>query len=158
MTITITSAAFKAGTPIPKTHTGEGQDTSPPLEWSGVPKEAKQLALICDDPDAPRAEPWVHWVIYGLPPEAKGLPQAVPTDETLREPAGARQGTNDFGKSGYGGPMPPRGHGTHHYHFKLYALDAPLDLKPGLTKRKLLDAMQGHSLAQGELIGTYERK
>ena len=158
MAITITSEAFKAGAAIPKKHTGEADDTSPPLAWSGVPNGAKELALICDDPDAPRAEPWVHWVIYGIPADAKGLPEGVSTKETLQGPQGARQGLSDFGKVGYGGPMPPRGHGTHHYYFKLYALDAPLNLAPRLTKKKLLDAMKGHILAQGELIGTYERK
>ncbi|MGD0094274.1 MAG: YbhB/YbcL family Raf kinase inhibitor-like protein [Planctomycetota bacterium] len=158
MTIAITSTAFKAQAAIPKKHTGEGADTSPPLAWSGVPAEAKELALICDDPDAPRAEPWVHWVLYSLPAGAKDLPEGVPAKETLQEPQGARNGVNDFGKLGYGGPMPPRGHGTHHYYFKLYALDAALNLAPRLTKKKLLEALKGHILAQGELIGTYERK
>jgi hypothetical protein len=158
MTITITSAAFKAGGVVPSKHTGEGEDVSPALQWTGVPQNAKQLALICDDPDAPVAEPWVHWVIYGLPANCAGLPEAMPKDETLKEPAGAVQGKNDFGKIGYGGPMPPRGHGTHHYHFKLYALDTALNLPPGQTKKQLLAAMKGHILAQGELIGTYSRK
>ena len=158
MAITITSEAFKAKAVIPKTHTGEAEDTSPPLAWSGVPDGTKELALVCDDPDAPRAEPWVHWVIYGIPAEAKGLPEGLPAQEALQDPQGARQGTNDFGKVGYGGPMPPRGHGTHHYHFKLYALDAALNLPPRQPKKKLLEAIKGHVLAQGELIGTYERK
>jgi len=158
MAITVTSTTFKAGAVIPAKYTGEDKDVSPPLQWSGVPKGAKELALICDDPDAPRAEPWVHWVIYGIPAGATGLPEAVPATEALKEPEGARQGTSDFGKIGYGGPMPPRGHGTHHYHFKVYALDAALNLPPGQTKKKLLDAMKGHILAQGELLGTYERK
>jgi Raf kinase inhibitor-like YbhB/YbcL family protein len=158
MAITITSTAFAAKAAIPKKHTGEAEDTSPALDWSGVPNGTKELALICDDPDAPRAEPWVHWVIYGLPADAQGLPEGVPAQETLQEPQGARQGVNDFGKVGYGGPMPPPGHGTHHYHFKLYALDQALNLPPRQPKKKLLDAMKGHILAQGELVGTYERK
>ena len=158
MALTITSTAFKAGSAIPKKYTGEGADVSPPLAWSGVPKEAKELALICDDPDAPTAEPWVHWVIYNIPPETAGLPEGVPTKETLADPKDAKQGLTDFKKVGYGGPMPPRSHGPHHYHFKLYALDAPLNLSPKQTKKQVLDAMKVHILAQGELVGTYERK
>ncbi|MCY3020279.1 MAG: YbhB/YbcL family Raf kinase inhibitor-like protein [Planctomycetota bacterium] len=156
--IAISSSVFKAGAAIPRKHTGEDKDVSPPLQWAGVPKEAKELALICDDPDAPRAEPWVHWVLYGIPADATGLAEAIPAVETLKDPPGARQGTSDFGRIGYGGPMPPKGHGTHHYHLKLYALDAALDLKPGLTKKKLLEAIKGHVVAEGELVGTYERK
>ena len=158
MAITITSASFVANSVIPKKHTGEADDTSPPLAWSGVPNGTRELALICDDPDAPRTEPWVHWVIYGISPGTQSLPEAVPPRENLQEPQGACQGLNDFGKPGYGGPMPPRGHGTHHYHFKLYALDAQLNLPPRQTKKKLLEAMKGHIVAQGELVGTYERK
>ena len=158
MTITVTSTAFKADAPIPQKYTGEDADVSPPLAWSGVPVEAKQLALICDDPDAPRAEPWVHWVLYDVPPHTSALPEGVPAKESLNDPKGARQGTNDFGKAGYGGPMPPRGHGAHHYHFRLYALDTVLKLPAKATKKQLLDAMRGHILAEGELTGTYERK
>jgi len=149
--ITITSSAFPPGAPIPPKHTGEGPDLSPPLAWSGVPPEAQQLALICDDPDAPTDEPWVHWVLYGLSPTRTRL------DEGSN--GGGLEGKNDFDKVGYGGPMPPKGHGVHHYHFRLYALKEPLAATaPGLTKNQLLAAMQGRILAQGELIGTYERK
>ncbi len=147
--ITVKSAAFEAGKPIPRKHTGEGPDVSPPLTWSGAPKETQEFALICDDPDAPRAEPWVHWVVWKIPGDRTALPEG--------SAAGAREGRNDFGRNGYGGPMPPPGHGTHHYHFKLYALDAPIDLKPGATKRDRLKAMERHILDQGELLGTYER-
>ncbi len=157
MTLTITSTAFKAGMVIPQKHTGEGKDLSPALSWSGVPAQAKTLALICDDPDAPRPTPWVHWVIYNIPASAAGLPEGVPVKEAVTNPS-ATQGVNDFGKTGYGGPMPPRGHGTHHYHFKLYALDTELKLPPKAAKQQLLAAMKGHILAEGELIGTYERK
>lgn len=135
---------------------------SPPLVWSNLPKGTKELALICDDPDAPRKTPWVHWVIYKIPAKATGLLEGVPREKQLKQPAGAVQGLNswDDNNVGYRGPMPPVGHGPHHYHFKLYALDAPLDasVKAGLDKDGLLKAMQGHILAQGELIGTYERK
>ena len=149
-TLTITSTAFAAGKPVPRKYTGDGEDRSPPLTWSGVPAAAKELALIVDDPDAPSDEPWVHWVICKIPPDAKGLAEG--------DPAGALQGKNSFGNVGYGGPSPPQGHGTHHYHFKLYALDAALDVQPGLDKKALLSAMSGHIIAQGELMGTYERK
>ena len=157
MKLTVKSTAFAEGQVIPKKYTGEGQDVSPPLSWSGLPAETKELALICDDPDAPRAEPWVHWVIYKIPAAAAGLPENVARTEKVREPAGALQGKNSWGKIGYGGPMPPPGHGVHHYHFKLYALDAALEVPGGLTKDELVKRMKGHVLAEGELIGTYRR-
>jgi len=157
MTITVTSSAFGPNQPIPKKYTGEGVDVSPPLEFAGIPAEAKELALICDDPDAPRAEPWVHWVIYKIPPNTTALPEGVERTERPANVPGALQGRNDWGTIGYRGPMPPPGHGVHHYHFKVYALDAPLDVGPGLSKAQLLKAMEGHIIAQGELIGTYER-
>jgi Raf kinase inhibitor-like YbhB/YbcL family protein len=150
MAITLTSDAFTAHGPIPQQYTGEGADVSPPLAWSGVPQGAKELALICEDPDAPTAEPWVHWVIYKIPPMLSGLPEGVRSDLTA--------GQNDFNQTGYRGPMPPPGHGMHQYHFHLYALDVSLLASPGLTKSQLLDAMQGHILAEGELVGAYERR
>ena len=157
MTITISSTAFSHNEPIPRKHTGEGEDVSPALAWSGIPEGTMELALIMDDPDAPRPEPWVHWVIYKLPPTLTGLPEGVPQTPTLGEPAGAVQGNNTWPAIGYRGPMPPPGHGVHHYHFKLYALDAALDVQPGLDKKQLLAKMKGHILAEGELIGTYQR-
>lgn len=156
-TLTVSSEAFEANQPIPKRYTGDGEDVSPPLRWSGVPDGAASLALICDDPDAPMDEPFVHWVLYSLPANVDGLPEGVATEQTLDDPSGARQGKNNFDKVGYGGPAPPPGHGTHHYHFKLYALDTQPDLPPGATKQELLKAIEGHVLAAGELIGTYER-
>ncbi|MEX0701584.1 MAG: YbhB/YbcL family Raf kinase inhibitor-like protein, partial [Planctomycetales bacterium] len=131
MTIRLTSETFKQNQPIPARHTEDGEDVSPPLRWSGVPAEARQFALIMDDPDAPRPEPWVHWVIYGIPAEVAALPPGVPRSERLAEPAGALQGKNTSGESGYRGPAPPRGHGRHRYHFRLYALDEALELAPG---------------------------
>jgi Raf kinase inhibitor-like YbhB/YbcL family protein len=157
MTIKIGSEAFQPNQPIPRKHTGEGADLSPPLRWSNVPPGTKQLALIMDDPDAPRDEPWVHWVLYNLPTQVDRLPEGVETKEVLSSPAGAVQGKNSSGKIGYHGPMPPPGHGVHHYHFKLYALDAQLGLKPGLTKNELLKAISDHVLAEGDLVGTYKR-
>jgi Raf kinase inhibitor-like YbhB/YbcL family protein len=153
--IQVTSPAFKEGEVIPRDNTCEGKDLSPALQWGKVPDGTKGLALICDDPDAPVGT-WVHWVIYGIPADATGLPAGVPTDKELE--TGAKQGTNDFKNIGYGGPCPPKGHGFHRYFFKLYALDAELALKPGATKKDLEAAMKGHILAEGQLIGKYQRK
>jgi Raf kinase inhibitor-like YbhB/YbcL family protein len=153
MAIKLTSTAFQEGATIPKAHTGDGPDTSPPLEWSNPPQGTKSFALICDDPDAP-AGTWVHWVIFNLPPSLQKLEEGAPTKETLSN--GARQGKNDFGTIGYGGPAPPRGK-PHRYFFKLYALDMPLDLAPGATKDQLLAAMKDHVLDEGQLMGRYGR-
>lgn len=161
MAITVTSSAFTQGQPIPKKYTGEGADVSPPLSWSGVPEGAKELALICDDPDAPTKEPWVHWVIYRIPATATGLPEGVPREPRLQNPAGALQGKNSWpgGENmGYRGPMPPPKHGVHHYYFKLYALSAPLTVEPGLEKNSLLKQTKERVVAEGVLMGTYERK
>lgn len=152
----LTSTAFATDGEIPSPHTCDGEDRSPPLAWSGVPAAAKSLALIVDDPDAdPKApqKPWVHWVLYNLPAASGGLPEGVPAERTLA--GGGRQGTNDFGRIGYGGPCPPSG--THRYFFKLYALDAELDLIPGATKEELLRTMAGHVLAEAQLMGRYRR-
>lgn len=160
MSLRITSNAFLAGTPIPKDHTGEGADRSPALSWSGVPDGTQEFAMICDDPDAPGSEPWVHWVIYGIPADCRELPEAVPRQSPLKTNTNVKQGCNSWpaGQNiGYRGPMPPRGHGTHHYHFRLYALDQTLNAAPGLDKSSLLALMKDHILATGEVIGTYER-
>jgi len=155
--LAVKSEAFSEGQTVPKKYTGEGQDVSPPLSWSGVPEGAKELALICDDPDAPTPEPWVHWVIYKIPASARGLAENIERSAALSMPPGALQGKNSWNRVGYGGPMPPPGHGVHHYHFKLYALDAELKVEPGLTKNALLATMKGHVLAEAELMGTYQR-
>lgn len=157
MTMTVECQAFGSGQTIPTQYTGEGQDISPPLTWSGIPQAAKELVLICDDPDAPTPQPWVHWVVYKIPASATGLPEDVSKASKPDAPAGALQGVNAWGRVGYGGPMPPPGHGVHHYHFKLYALDTPLEVAAGLDKDALLNAMSGHIIAEGELIGTYQR-
>lgn len=160
MAFELESPAFGHGAPIPKKFTSEGEDVSPPLLWRGVPAGTRELALICDDPDAPTAEPWVHWILYGLAPEVTQLPEGLPGAVELRSPVAARQGLNSWPSGqvhGYRGPEPPRGHGVHHYHFRLYALDAPLGLKPGIDKTTLLAAMSGHSLGEAEWIGTYVR-
>lgn len=152
MKIQIKSSAFEEGGMIPAKYTCDDIDISPPLAWNSVPDGTKSLALICDDPDAPMGT-WVHWVIFNLPADIKELSENIPPQKTLAN--GAKQGKNDFGKIGYGGPCPPGG--THRYFFKLYALDAEFDLDSGATKKQLLKAMEGHILAAGQLIGKYKR-
>jgi len=148
----IKSSAFDEGAFIPGKYTCDGKDISPPLEWSLVPDGTKTFALICDDPDAPMGT-WVHWVLFNLPGNIKELPGNVPPLGVLEN--GAKQGKNDFGKTGYGGPCPPRG--THRYYFKIYSLDKELDVNAGITKKELLKAMEGHILAEGQLMGKYKR-
>ena len=150
--IKLTSSAFKEGQPIPATYTCKGVNISPPLEWSGVPKTARTIAIIADDPDAPSGM-WVHWVLYNLPADNIGLVENLPATENLK--AGGFQGKNDSGKIGYDGPCPPSG--THRYFFKIYALDAELPLKAGATKAEVEKAMAGRVVAQGQLMGTYGR-
>ena len=160
MAIDVTSTAFAQEAPIPRKYTGEGDDVSPPLAWSGLPAETKELVLICDDPDAPTPEPWVHWVICKIPPETTGLPEGVPRTPRLKQPEGAVQGKNSWPAgetTGFRGPMPPPGHGRHRYYFKLYALRAKLAVEPGVSKKQLLAAMSGQVIEEGVLMGTYER-
>jgi Raf kinase inhibitor-like YbhB/YbcL family protein len=144
----LTSTAFQEGATIPKQYTGDGKDVSPPLRWSGVPAGVQSYALIADDPDAPRGT-WVHWVVWNLPADQHELAEG-------KLPSGARQGKNDFGKAAYGGPAPPPGK-PHRYFFKLYALDKTLDLAEGASKQQLEQAMKGHILGSGELMGRYGR-
>lgn len=146
------SHAFEEGSMIPKKYTCDGQDISPPLKWTSVIDGTKTLALICDDPDAPGGT-WVHWVIFNLPSDTRDLAENMPHLKEL--PNGAKQGTNDFGKIGYGGPCPPGG--THRYYFKIYSLDTDLNLEAGATNAQLLQAMKGHILGEGQLIGKYKR-
>lgn len=147
MALRLTSNSFANGETIPRRYTCDDADVSPHLAWSELPAGVASLALIADDPDAP-AGTWVHWVLYNLPPDLSELPEGV-------KGVGV-QGKNDFGRLGYGGPCPPRGK-AHRYFFKLYALDNMLDLKEGATKARLLQAMEGHILAQGEWMGRYGR-
>lgn len=150
--LTLTSPAFAEGEMIPRAFTCDGEDRSPALDWSGVPSGTAALALICDDPDAPNGD-WVHWVVYDLPAEARGLPEGV---EPVERPAqGGVHGQNSWGRLGYGGPCPPSG--THRYFFKLVALDAPLALGPGADKAEVLKAMEGHVVAEARLLGRYRR-
>ncbi len=153
MAFELTSPAFKNDKAIPKEHTCDGSDASVPLKWSGAPQGTKSFALIVDDPDAPRGT-WVHWVIYDIPANVTELAGGIGHQDSLQ--SGAKQGKNDFGKTGYGGPCPPPGP-AHHYHFKLYALKEMSGLKPQATKRQLLDAIKGHVAAEAQLVGTYKR-
>ncbi|PJE50485.1 MAG: YbhB/YbcL family Raf kinase inhibitor-like protein [Candidatus Yanofskybacteria bacterium CG10_big_fil_rev_8_21_14_0_10_36_16] len=143
----ITSPSFNNGESVPSTYTCDGGNINPPLQFSEVPKEAKSLALIVDDPDAPVGT-WFHWVMWNIKPETTEIRENVP-------PAEATQGMTSFGKTGYGGPCPPSG--QHHYHFKLYALDTELNLSQATDAEALENAMMGHILEQAELVGTYER-
>jgi Raf kinase inhibitor-like YbhB/YbcL family protein len=156
VTLVLRSSAFQNGGAIPARYTCDADDVSPPLEWDGVPPGTRTLALIVDDPDAPDPKApktvWVHWVLYNLPPESTGLPEGV-SRESL--PKGAREGKNDWKRTGYGGPCPPIG--RHRYFHKLYALDAVLPDLREPTKGDLETAMSGHVVAQAELIGTYQR-
>ena len=152
MSFTLTSSAFANGQSIPAKYSCIGSDYSPPLEWSEPPAGTKSLALIVDDPDAPMGT-WVHWVLYNIPTTAHEWPENTPKDAEL--PNGALQGRNSGRQIGYNGPCPPSG--THRYFFKLYALDAVLNIGPGAGKDQLLSAMQGHILAQSELMGTFSK-
>ena len=155
---TLRSSAFESQQVIPRKYTGDGADVSPPLAWSSPPADTREFALIVDDPDAPTATPWVHWVIYRIPRTATGLPEHVPPELRVAKPLGAAQGANSWPEGiGYRGPAPPQGHGVHHYHFRLYALDTALKCEPGLTKDELLVAIDGHVLAQATLVGAYQR-
>jgi Raf kinase inhibitor-like YbhB/YbcL family protein len=157
--IAVDSPALKANQPIPRDYTADGRNMSPPLTWSNVPAGTKEFAVVCEDPDAGNPPPFVHWVIYKIPAAATGLPENVPFEPDAPMPAsiaGAIQGVSGFRRPIYRGPAPPPGK-THHYHFVVYALDASLDLKPGLTRADLLAAIQGHVIGRGELVATYER-
>ena len=153
MALTVSSSAFKEGDRIPAKYTCQGQDVSPPLAWGEPPAGTQSVALIVDDPDAPGGV-FTHWVLFNIPPDSRELPEAVPTQAELA--SGALQGKTDFGRIGYGGPCPPPGR-PHRYQFTLYALDQPLGLEGGASKKQLLSAMEGHILAQGQLTGTYQR-
>jgi Raf kinase inhibitor-like YbhB/YbcL family protein len=157
--IKLSSTGFDNDGPIPRIYTGESDDHSPPLAWEGAPDDTKEFALICDDPDAPSTDPWVHWVIYGIAADVHALPEGLSKTPQLANPIVAKQGKNSWTSGatlGYRGPMPPPGK-PHHYHFNLYALDTKVDLAPSATKDELLKSIQGHILAEGELVGTYSR-
>ena len=148
----LTSPAFETGGAIPAKHTGEGEDSSPALAWQGAPDDAKSFAVICHDPDAPLIKPgeygFVHWVLYNIPGSVSELAEGVDAYTS---------GKNDFGKAGYGGPMPPEGNGTHYYFFMVLALDTETDLEPGLSMSELLERIEPNVVAMNRLVGTYRR-
>lgn len=157
MSILIQSSTFPAGGTIPEKYTCDGIDRSPPLVWAGVPSRAISIALVMEDQDAAG---FVHWMLFNLSPRIKVLPEGIPTIPVLTSyPWLGHMGThgnNDYGRTGYGGPCPSRG-GTHRYVFRLYALDRVLDLPPGASKTRFKEAVEGHVMAEGELMGTYGR-
>jgi Raf kinase inhibitor-like YbhB/YbcL family protein len=141
------SPAFKHHEKIPERHTGDGEDVSPELQWSGVPDGTKSFAIVVHDPDAPLVDGFTHWVAYGIAGDQTGLPEGG---------GDATAGRNSFGNTGYGGPAPPPGHGTHHYYFWVYALDEDVELEPGLDRRALLDRIEDHVIEPARLVGTYK--
>jgi Raf kinase inhibitor-like YbhB/YbcL family protein len=177
---TISSSSFRNDQPIPAKYSRDGEDISPSLKWEGAPDGTGGFALICDDPDAPGGT-WIHWVIYGIPVDTTELPEGIKQNDTvavagsvfpkmggwklgfgsdfktISQLPGAKQGVNSYGDVGYGGPQPPRGHGAHHYHFQLYALDTELNLAARMTRQQLDAAMKGHIIAEAQLVGTFQR-
>lgn len=154
MAFEIKTDAFQSNGDIPVPCTCDGQNLSPPLRWNNPPPATKSFALISDDPDAPMGT-WVHWIVYDIPVAVREFEEGIPRSETL--PNGAKQGITDFGRPGYGGPCPPAGK-PHRYYFKLYALDTLLNLPPQKTKSELLQAIQGHILAEAQWVGRYQRR
>lgn len=148
----VRSPQIEPQAPIPARHTAYGDDISPVLQWDAAPG-ARAYALLVEDPDAPGAQPFVHWVAWNIPPEQHALPEGIATVESPRAPAGMKQGVNDAGRIGYFGPRPPPGP-PHRYHFQVFALDRPLDLAARATREDLLRAIEGHVIAKGELVAT----
>jgi Raf kinase inhibitor-like YbhB/YbcL family protein len=160
--IAVTSPTLKSGEAMPVRHTPDGRNDSPALAWTGIPGNARELMVFCEDPDAGNPPPFVHWVVYKIPATAKGLPEGMPIDASTPMPAdlkGTLQGTNGFRRALYRGPAPPPG-APHHYHFVVYALDAPIAQQahtPPMTRADLVDAAKGHIIGKGEIVATYER-
>jgi Raf kinase inhibitor-like YbhB/YbcL family protein len=160
--IIVSSPTLRDGAPVPVLHTPDGRNDSPALDWTNVPPGVKEFAVICEDPDAGNPPPFVHWIVYGIPATAKGLPAALPIDGSplSKEISGAMQGLSGFRRAIYRGPAPPPGK-VHHYHFIVYAFDTNISApsnQPPLSRQQLLDAMQGHVIGKGEIVATYERK
>lgn len=153
MSLDVASSAFGEGETIPKPYTGDGKNVSPPLRWESGPGATQSYLIVCEDPDAPSGM-WCHWIIFNIPADRQELTEGVPVRDMLAD--GTKQGRNDFGRIGYGGPAPPRGK-PHRYFFKLYALDTQLDLLAGSTRAQVLNAIKGHVLDEGQLMGVYGR-
>jgi hypothetical protein len=159
-TFVVESPAMSTGAMMPRDYSPDGRNVSPPLAWRGLPEGTRQLAVICQDHGAGNPPPWVHWIIYNIPATATGLPEGIPFDPTDSMPpglTGAMQGSNGWGLSMYRGPAPPGG-AVHHYDFAVFALDAELDLPPGLTRAELLGAIEGHVIGQGNMVPLYRRQ
>jgi Raf kinase inhibitor-like YbhB/YbcL family protein len=156
--LVVTSAAFAEGEAIPRRYAGDGDDVSPPLAWSGLPAGTRSVAVLCEDPDAPFPKPFVHWLVHGLPPDVGALPEGVAKTADLPGLPTAHQGANSGRDEGYTGPMPPPGHGVHHYYFQVFALDAAPAVGASTTRDELVRAAEGHVLAAGALVGTYVRE
>lgn len=150
--LTVSSKAVTDGKPVPKDYTGDGKDISPDLTWTKPPATSKTIAVTCEDPDAPGGT-WFHWILFNLPTTTSGLKENLAKKDVL--PGGGVQGKNDFGKIGYNGPFPPKGE-EHHYHYKVFALDTTLGLKPGANKKQFYEALSGHVVGRGKLTGTYK--
>jgi Raf kinase inhibitor-like YbhB/YbcL family protein len=151
----VASSSFHDGDAIAPRYAGE-KGVAPEIRWGNVPRGAQELVVLCEDPDAPMPKPFVHWAVYGLPPSATSLPEGLGASATLE--GGGQQGKNSTGHEGYTGPKPPRGHGVHHYHFQVFALDRPTGLGAGADRDALVAAMHEHVIASGEIVGTYETK
>lgn len=155
--LAVTSPAFQDGQRIPDRYARHGGNHSPALNWSQLPMDTASIALICEDPEAPQPDPFTHWVIFNLPPTIPGVPEGISQMPQPAEVSGAAQGVNDFDHVGYDGPAPPAGHGLHRYRFQIFALDAVLNLPPGVSKLAVRQAMEGHVLGKGVLSGTFSR-
>ena len=157
MSLELTSRAFNHAREIPKRYTAESWNISPPLEWSDVPPETREFALICEDPDAPGNAPFVHWIVYGISANISELPEGMASEGEIRFPVFLRHGINSGSTIGYSGPNPPFWHGLHRYYFRLFALDAPIGLAPGASRSEFFSAIDGHLIEQTELLGVYEK-
>jgi Raf kinase inhibitor-like YbhB/YbcL family protein len=151
----VTTSSFPADGPIPARYAAEG-NVSAALAWTGVPAQTREIVVLVEDPDAPLPHAFVHWSLYGIPPNVTAVDEGIGIEAPV--PEGARQGKNSTGTIGFVGPKPPRGHGVHHYHFQVFALDAPLGLAEGADRDSVVEAMHGHVLAQGEVVGTHEHR
>jgi hypothetical protein len=153
----IMSPEFQRLEPIPVRYSSQGANISPPLRWSGAPRETVELALICEDPDAPLPKPFVHWILYGLPATVSALPPGIPNQEELELPVLGRQGLNSLQQVGYTGPNPPFWHGAHHYVFRLFALNKPIELWPGAGRTDFYKAIENSVIAEARIVGLYEK-